>query len=227
MKDSFLDSFKLFSRWTAFFAFNNFTFPKSHAKKINIKIKMFEKVLMVLKLCAFFGIIITNNVLLRKTQKTAATTSITGYVVVLLNVTGISIFLTNLFIEVRHHSNIWAIISGFCDVDNMVSYLSYIRRKQIDCFILTFMKMKRLDAKSKYKSNYIAIVFICFIYINLIGMNATDFYQKFSFKLNIITFFYYLTAIWTRSIMLTMSSIFAFFSFHIYIRYRLINERFR
>lgn len=129
MKGSFLDSFKLFSRWTTIFAFNNFSFPKSHVKKPNIKIKMFEKILTALKLCAFFGILITANILLRRTQKSAATTSITGYVIILLNVFGLSIFLTNLFIEFRYHPNIWAIISGFCNIDNMVSYKSYLYKK--------------------------------------------------------------------------------------------------
>lgn len=123
LTESFLDSFKLFSKCTTIFAFNNFSFPKTRAKYPKIKLKLLETILTVLKLCALFAIVITNNILLRKTQKSAANTSITGYVIILLNVFGISIFLTNLFIEIRYHSHIWAIISGFCDIDNMVSLL--------------------------------------------------------------------------------------------------------
>lgn len=128
MAEEFLDSFNFFSKWTSIFGFNNFPFPKIRTKQTKIKIKRIEKILTALKMCTLATILIINNILLRKEKKSQINSSITGYIVVFLNVTSLSMLATNLFIEVRFRSRIWAIITGICDVDNMVCtlFLSYL-----------------------------------------------------------------------------------------------------
>lgn len=120
-REPFLDSFNLLARWTAIFAFNNFSFPESRAKNINIKIKISEIILTMLKVCILLVLVITNRKLSNSNKTTA--TSITELTVILANSLGLVIFLINIIKEFQNRRRLWAIISGLCDVDNVVRHL--------------------------------------------------------------------------------------------------------
>lgn len=119
-REPFLDSFNIFAKWTAIFAFNSLSFPKTRTRHTNLNIKFFDIMLTTVKVCIFFALVITNRKLIKSTN-TATAVSITGYVVLLANSLSLVIFVTNLFMEFRYRRRIWTIICGFCEIDSMVS----------------------------------------------------------------------------------------------------------
>lgn len=78
-----------------------------------------------------------------------------------------------------------------------------------------------------YKNKSIALMFIFISIIFLLLVNGMEFYIKFQFQFNIMTIFYAVAAVWLRAIWILWTMNFWFLIFNIYIRYRLVNERFR
>lgn len=87
--------------------------------------------------------------------------------------------------------------------------------------------MKKLGAKLRHTNRSIASVFIGINIFNLVLLNVTDFYLKFHYQFEINTIFHSLALIYFRAIITLISVIFMFLTYNIYIRYQLINERFR
>lgn len=87
--------------------------------------------------------------------------------------------------------------------------------------------MRNFGAKLSNKHELIAKAIILTTIICMIIMNVADVYLRFKFKFTIHIIFLYIAIQWLRSIILLFAAIFMYTSYNIFIRYRLINERFR
>lgn len=118
--DSFLKAYTILIKFTRIFGFNNFSVPEKRTSHAKLEMKLFDVFMLVVKVAIFVVILTINGLVSNETAKIDEGLSLTSFVTVLLRYISISMFVTNLIAEFMFHSNLWFVISGFCEFDVMV-----------------------------------------------------------------------------------------------------------
>lgn len=115
LKEPFLESYNLLSRFSRFLAIYNLEFPAYRSKNIKLDISNSDKIKTGIKVILLTCALIINTVTYTVIHAPVEPLGISS-----MSFFATCIFFTNLFIEYRYRSRVWAFISGLCDFDYMV-----------------------------------------------------------------------------------------------------------
>lgn len=87
--------------------------------------------------------------------------------------------------------------------------------------------MRKLGATINYNKKWIIGAVLYAILFNVIWMTITDLYLTFGFILSVDAAFFFISVLILRFVCLTAYANFFFIVYHIYVRYRLLNEHLR
>lgn len=117
-KDDFLEVIKFICNHTRLIAFSNFRVPKERTRDSKLLMTSFDIIITTLQITFYMIIIIANGFYFDFNFGTKL--SLATLMDKILKISGISILLSNLYIETRYRSRIWFMISGMCDFDIVV-----------------------------------------------------------------------------------------------------------
>lgn len=231
-KEPFLDSYNLLSKFSRLLAINNLEFPAYRSRNIKLDISTSDKIKTGIKVILLTCALITHTTVYTSVQATTEPLAITT-----MSLFATCIFFTNLFIEFRFRSRLWAFISGICDFDHAVCNSFANRWKSIYINFMidisfyssnqSFVKIKKLGAKSIYNYKIIVKSTLIFIIASLVNMFRQESNWRFHHKLNMTAITYLITNVWVHGIIMTSMTTYLTYSFYIYTQYSTINEHFR
>lgn len=124
--NTYLDIARFTASHTRFIGYGHFKIPEKRTSNSKLTVTPLNRLAASIQISVFLSIVGACNVLL---SKYSTKFTIVDFIAIILNFFGVSVLLSNVYIENKYRSRYWYIISGFCDFDAVVcTPFNYILR---------------------------------------------------------------------------------------------------